>query len=124
MKANETIWLTHEGDTIKNWEGQVFYLGNSYFGASCYGGTRSETFTLSEKTFWIGGPGDSNPSTYGIIPNKDKSIIDEIKKLTSEGNITAADSLVYKLMNTDWEQVGALSTIGSMTSPLTITRAK
>ena len=109
-KGNETIWQKKAGDTRLNWEGQVFHLGNGYFGASGYGGARQEIITLSEKTFWTGGPGDRTDYNFGIIPNPDLSYIDKIKKLTSEGNIQEADKLVAKYLTGDsWQGLGGLA---------------
>lgn len=114
-KDNETIWQKKPGNIRLNWEGQVFHLGNGYFGASSYGGTRQEILTLSEKTFWTGGPGDRQDYNFGIVANKDLTSILKIKKLTSEGKIKEADQLVAKHLTPDtWEGLGGLSTIGSL----------
>ena len=111
---NEKIWLIQPGDTAKNWEGQVFHLGNGYFGASCYGGVQEEVFTLAEKTFWTGGPGNDTINNYGIIPNEDISVIDSIKQYTALGNIKNADRLVAKTFKSDLSTNGGLSTIGKL----------
>jgi alpha-L-fucosidase 2 len=114
-KGNETIWQKQPGNEKLQWESQVFHLGNGYFGVSCYGGVGKETITLSEKTFWTGGPGDATDYNFGVIPEKDFSYIEEIKKLTSEGNILQADKLVARYLNNDsWLKLGGLSTIGSL----------
>ena len=114
-KGNETIWQNKPGNPKLNWEGQVFHLGNGYFGASSYGGAKQEIVTLSEKTFWTGGPGDRTDYNFGIIPTKDLTPIKEIKRLTSEGNIEQADKLVSKYLTNDtWQGLGGLSTIGSL----------
>lgn len=91
---NEKIWMTYSGDTSKNWESQVFHLGNGYFGASCYGGAKQEIFTLAEKTFWTGGPGDASENNYGIIPS-DKNLLHKVKQYTAEGNINEVDKIAY-----------------------------
>lgn len=114
-KGNETIWQNKPGNTKLSWESQVFHLGNGYFGASCYGGVEKETITLGEKTFWTGGPGDSQDYNYGVFPGSDLSYIGEIKKLTSEGRIPEADRLVAKnLTNDSWQKLGGLSCIGQL----------
>ena len=114
-KGNETIWQKKAGDIRLNWEGQVFHLGNGYFGASSYGGAQEEIITLSEKTFWTGGPGDRTDYNFGIVSNPDLSCIEKIKKLTAEGNIIEADKLVAKYLTGDsWQGLGGLSTIGSL----------
>lgn len=114
-KGNATIWQKKSGDVKLQWESQVFHLGNSWFGASAYCGVRQEVLTLSEKTFWTGGPGDRTDYNFGIQPETDHSYIDEIKRLTAMGNITAADSLVaIYLCKDSWLRLGGLSTIGSL----------
>ncbi len=114
-KGNETIWQKKAGDIKLNWESQVFHLGNGYFGVSSYGGVKQETLTLSEKTFWTGGPGDRTNYNFGIVPVKNPAALPEIKKLTSEGRIAEADQLVAKyLVNDTWTGLGGLSTIGSL----------
>jgi alpha-L-fucosidase 2 len=115
IKGNETIWQQKPGNIKLNWESQVFHLGNGYFGASSYGGAKQEILTLSEKTFWTGGPGDQTGYNFGIVPENDLSYIGEIKKLTSRGNISRADSLVAKYLCKDtWLKLGGLSTLGSL----------
>jgi alpha-L-fucosidase 2 len=114
-KGNEAIWQTAPGDIRLQWESQVFHLGNGYFGVSAYGAVGQEVLTLSEKTFWTGGPGDNTGYNFGLVPEKDLSYITAIKKLTSEGDIAKADSLVARyLCNDSWTKLGGLSTIGSL----------
>lgn len=114
-KGNSTIWQKKPGDVKLQWESQVFHLGNGYFGASAYCGTKQEVFTLGEKTFWTGGPGDDAGYNFGIVPEADCSYIADIKRLTSEGNIADADKLVAKYLCKDtWLKLGGFSTIGSL----------
>jgi alpha-L-fucosidase 2 len=110
---NELIWQTKPGDLSRNWEEQVFLLGNSYFGVSCYGGTARETFTMSEKSFWTGGPGDSKDYNYGVIPVRDRSAIEKIKELSALGDFHGAERLVAQT-HTSHHNYGALSTIGNL----------
>ena len=111
---NEKIWMDHQGDTRKNWEGQVFHLGNSYFGASCYGGIVKEIFTMSEKSFWLNGPGDKTTNTYGIIPVEERSLIKKIRTLTSEGNFHEVDQVMSRVQRSSEEALGGLSSIGTL----------
>jgi alpha-L-fucosidase 2 len=111
---NEKIWMTKPGDTLKNWEGQVFHLGNGYFGTSCYGGIQKEIFTLAEKTFWTGGPGDANTNDYGIIPPPDKNSIDKIKYYTKTGNVRKTDSILAANFQSKQDEIGGLSSIGNL----------
>jgi alpha-L-fucosidase 2 len=115
VKGNETIWQTKPGNEQLQWEGQVLHMGNSYFGVSAYGGVKREVMTLSEKTFWTGGPGDDTNYNFLIVPEKDLSYVGEIRRLTAEGRFAQADSVVAKhLCNESWTKLGGLSTIGSL----------
>ena len=111
---NEKIWMTYPGDITKNWESQVFHLGNGYFGASCYGGVQQEIFTLSEKTFWTGGPGDGEVNTYGVIKDNVLAEIDSIRTYTSLGDFKNSDRLVKRVFKSDVSTLGGLSTIGEL----------
>jgi alpha-L-fucosidase 2 len=112
--SNAKIWMTYPGDTTKNWESQVFHLGNGYFGASCYGGIQKEVFTLAEKTFWTGGPGEANTNDYGIIPPKDKNSIDKIKYYTKTGDVLKTDSILAANFQSKQNEIGGLSSIGNL----------
>ena len=114
-KSNETIWQNKPGNPELNWEGQVFHLGNGFFGSSVYGGVQQEIMTLGEKTFWTGGPGDQDNYNFGITRENDPVILDQIKKLTADGNFNEADQLVLKnLCNESWTRLGGLSSAGNL----------
>ena len=114
-KGNETIWQNKPGNPALNWEGQVFHLGNGYFGVSVYGGIKQEILNLCEKTFWTGGPDDRTDYNFGIVTTSDSTHINAIRKLTSEGRIFEADKLVSKYLTNDtWQGLGGLSSIGSL----------
>lgn len=114
ISPNEKIWLTQPGDFNKNWEGQVFHLANGYFGASCYGGVEKEVFTLAEKTFWTGGPGDQPTNDYGIIPNTPEAV-EKIKQLTAEGRFAEVDQLTGQAYRSNWNgRIGNQSTVGRL----------
>ena len=108
--ANERLWYQHPG---KEWNSQAIHLGNGYFGASFFGGVQQEQFTLGEKSFWSGGPGDSTNNTYGIVPGG-KDHIAEIRRLIVDGKIAEADGLYAKHMMGDYSRFGGLSTVGSL----------
>ena len=107
---NERLWYQHPG---KEWNSQALHLGNGYFGASFFGGVKQEQFTLGEKSFWTGGPGDSTNNTYGVIPGG-KDHLAEIRRLIVEGRIAEADGLYAQHMMGDYSRFGALSTVGSL----------
>ena len=111
---NEKIWMTSPGDISKNWEGQTFHLGNGYFAVSCYGGALQEIFSLGEKTFWTGGPGDAETNTYGIIKGDRSKDINSLKKCISAGDFKNGDKLLSKIFTSDLSTVGQLSTVGEL----------
>jgi len=108
--ANERLWYQYPG---QDWNSQALHLGNGYFGASFFGGVKQERFTLGEKTFWTGGPGDSTNNTYGILPGG-KDHIREIRQLILAGRIEEADQLYARHMMGDYSRFGSLSTIGNL----------
>lgn len=111
---NEIIWQKKPGDINKNWEGQVFNLGNGWFGASAYGGIKKEVFALAEKTFWSSGPGDGNSNTYGILPFQDANALEELKKVTRAGDFHKADAIMSRNYRSSTNNIGFQSTIGQL----------
>ncbi len=108
--SNERLWYQQPG---KEWNSQALHLGNGWFGASFFGGVKQEQFTLGEKTFWTGGPGDSTNNAYGIVPGG-KDHIAEIRRLIVGGKIGEADARFAQRMRGDYSRFGALSTVGSL----------
>lgn len=111
--GNELIWMNSPGDLTKTWESQVFHLGNGWFGASCDGGIQQEIFTLGEKTFWTGGPGDQQNNDYGIVKGNVQDL-DSIKHYTSIGDFHASDKFASRLFSSDLSTFGTLSSIGEL----------
>ncbi|MEN6406973.1 MAG: glycoside hydrolase family 95 protein [Thermoguttaceae bacterium] len=111
--VNELLWYQRPG---KEWNSQSIHLGNGWFGASFFGNAKQERFTLGEKTFWTGGPGDSKTNSYGVRPGG-KEHIAEIRRLILAGRIPEADALWSKYMQGDHAVTlfGSLSTIGNLT---------
>ena len=107
---NERLWYRHPAT---DWNSQALHLGNGYFGASFFGSVLQERFTLGEKTFWLGGPGDSGKNTYGIIPGG-KEHVAEIRNLILGGRIEEADRMASQYLMGDRSEFGALSTIGDL----------
>jgi alpha-L-fucosidase 2 len=108
--ANELLWYRYPG---QDWNSQALHLGNGYFGVSFFGGVQQEKFTLGEKTFWTGGPGDSTSNNYGVKPGG-REHIQEIRRLIVAGRIAEADGLAWKYLLGDYSHFGALSTIGNL----------
>ena len=113
FKANEHLWWNHAGRLTENWEGQVFHFGNGYFGVSSDGGVVNETLTLGEKSFWTGGPGDSETNTFGMVP-ANPADLDSIKYYTSIGDFHNSDRLTARLFNADLSVFGELSSVGEL----------
>jgi alpha-L-fucosidase 2 len=110
---NERLWYRHPG---KEWNSQALHLGNGYFGASFFGDVKEEVFTLGEKTFWTGGPGDATGNSYGMKPVGGDHLaqLAEIRRLILAGKIPEADKLYDQTMLGDYKQFGGLSTVGSL----------
>lgn len=107
---DEVIWF---GKPAKDWSTEALHIGNGYMGASFYGGIEIETFDISEKTFWTGGPSSPNKNIQTIKPGG-KYHINKIKDLISSGNFKEADSLCQRYMTGDFRNYGYFSTVGKL----------
>ena len=58
----------------KYWNSQSLHLGNSYFGASFFGGIGEEVFALTDQSMWTGGPAMGDWEKAGVNP-KARNII-------------------------------------------------
>ena len=107
---NHVLWFTYPA---KYWNSQALHLGNSYFGASFFGGIEEEVFALSEKSMWRGGPAKGNWEKAGVNP-KAKESLPLIRKKTVEGNSQIADSLVTHDFLGSAELFGNFTSIGDL----------
>ena len=113
--SNEKIWMDHPVDPRKdkNWEQQVFLLGNAYFGVGSNGDPAKEVLTMAEKTFWIGAGGGENYD-FSIIPVKDQSKIEQVKTLTAEGKWSEVDIIRKEILVSDQKKFGGFSYVGTL----------
>ena len=115
LSDNEKIWMDHPVDPRKdkNWEKQVFLLGNAYFGVGSNGDPAKEVLTMAEKTFWRG-EGGHEKYNFLIKPVKDRSKIEQIKTLTAEGKFLEVDALRKEIHIADYRKLGAFSYVGTL----------
>ncbi|MFN7829905.1 MAG: glycoside hydrolase N-terminal domain-containing protein, partial [Armatimonadota bacterium] len=107
---NETLWYRHPGF---DWNKQVLHLGNGFVGASFHGNVPEERISISEKSFWTGGPGDGNTPRYGIREGG-RDVVGELRKLILAGRIEEADALASQRFMGDYSYFGGLSTLGHL----------
>ncbi len=108
--ANETLWYRHPA---VDWNKQVLHLGNGYVGASFYGDVPEERISISEKSFWTGGPGDGNTPRYGIRDGG-RDVVGELRTLILAGRVEEADALASQRFMGDYSYFGGLSTLGHL----------
>ena len=113
ISSNEKIWMDHPGDPSKNWDEQVFLLGNAYFGVGSNGDPAKEVLTMAEKTFWRGG-GGSEKYDFLIKPVKDRSKIEQIRTLTAEGKWAEVDKLRMEVQSGQAPRLGHFSYVGTL----------
>jgi alpha-L-fucosidase 2 len=87
---NQKIWFKAPAEY---WNSQALHLGNGYFGASFFGGTHVETFSLSEASMWTGEPAQARWERAGVNPRALTSL-PTIRNSVMEGEMRLADSLI------------------------------
>ncbi|MFM7186456.1 MAG: glycosyl hydrolase family 95 catalytic domain-containing protein, partial [Armatimonadota bacterium] len=107
---NETLWYRHPA---LDWNKQVLHVGNGFVGASFHGNVSEERISISEKSFWTGGPGDGTKPRYGIREGG-RDVIGELRRLILTGKIEEADALASQRFMGDYSHFGGLSTLGHL----------
>ncbi len=108
--TNQTLWYTYPA---KYWNSQALHLGNGYFGASFFGGVEKETFALSEKSMWTGGPANGDWEKAGVNP-KAKAAIPAIREAVINGRNKEADSLISHNVFGSSEMYGFFTSVGEL----------
>jgi len=108
--SNEHLWFTYPAE---DWNSQALHIGNGFMGASYYGGIEEERFDITEKTIWLGGPGENPDYRYGIKPGG-KDYLEKIRKAVVAGDIGKADQLVKAHFIGDYSNFGAFSMLGNL----------
>ncbi len=107
---NSSLWYTYPA---KYWNSQALHLGNSYFGASFFGGVEEEVFSLSEKSMWTGEPANGNWEKAGV--NSDaKKMLPIIRDAIINGKTQLADSLLASDFLGSTELFGNFTSIGDL----------
>ncbi|MBN1909000.1 MAG: glycoside hydrolase N-terminal domain-containing protein [Pirellulales bacterium] len=108
---NETrIWFDYPA---KDWHSQALHLGNGYFGASFYGGVGEERFDFTDKTAWLGGPGQNPNYRYGIKPGG-KEHVEAVQKAIVDREFAKADRLVREHFSGDYRDFGSFTSLGRL----------
>ena len=107
---NETLWYRH---AATDWNKQALHLGNGFVGASFFGSIPEERISISEKSFWTGGPEDGTTPRYGIREGG-RDVVGQLRKLILTGRIDEADALASQRFMGDYSYFGGLSTLGHL----------
>jgi alpha-L-fucosidase 2 len=108
--SNQEIWFRYPA---KYWNSQALHLGNSYFGASFFGGIEEEVFTLTEKSMWTGGPAMGRWEEAGVNPRALESL-PAIRDAVVRGEAGLADSLIASDFFGSDQLYGHFTTIGDL----------
>lgn len=98
------IYFGTAGD-LNDWESKCLPIGNSYMGASMFGGVRTERIVLNEKSLWAGGPCQRRPDYYGGNKRGSFKYVREVREALAAGEYERAKALLPKL--TGGEDYGA-----------------
>lgn len=107
---NNRLWYRYPA---KYWNSQALHLGNAYFGASFYGATEKEVFTLSEKSMWTGGPADGNWKGAGVNPDA-AGALPLIRKAVLAGETQKADKMITDSFFGSSELFGNFTSVGNL----------
>lgn len=103
---NDRLWYEYPA---KYWNSQSLHLGNSYFGASFFGGVEEEVFALTDQSMWTGGPAMGEWEKAGVNPEARKSL-----PLIRDAVVTGASQVADSLISHDFLGSGELQ--GNFTS--------
>ena len=107
---NSRLWFEYPA---KYWNSQALHLGNSYFGASYFGGAGEEVFALTDQSMWTGGPAMGEWEKAGVNPKAMKSL-PEIRDAVVNGESQLADSLITHDFFGSGELQGNFTSIGEL----------
>ena len=102
------IWFDYPA---KDWHSQALHLGNGYFGVSFYGGVGQERFDFTDKTAWLGGPGQNPNYHYGIKPGG-KDYVEAVQQAIVNHEFARADRLVREHFSGDYRDFGSFTALG------------
>jgi alpha-L-fucosidase 2 len=108
--GNERMWFEYPA---ADWNSQALHIGNGFLGGSFYGGVKEENFDITEKTMWLGGPGENPNYRYGIKPGG-RDHVNTIREAIVAANVGKADRLVQAHFMGDYSNFGAFSMIGRL----------
>ena len=107
---NSRLWYEYPA---RYWNSQALHLGNSYFGASFFGGVGEEIFALTDQSMWTGGPAMGEWEKAGVNPKARKSL-PKIRDAVVNGLSQVADSLISHDFFGSGELQGNFTSIGEL----------
>jgi alpha-L-fucosidase 2 len=107
---NSRLWFEYPA---RYWNSQALHLGNSYFGASYFGGVGEEVIALTDQSMWTGGPAMGEWEKAGVNPKALKAL-PEIRRAVIHGESQVADSLITRDFFGSGELQGNFTSIGEL----------
>ena len=109
-KSNSRLWYEYPASY---WNSQALHLGNSFTGASFFGGVGEEVFALTDQSMWTGGPAMGEWEKAGVNPKARKSL-PAIRDAVVNGKSQLADSLISHDFFGSGELQGNFTSIGEL----------
>lgn len=97
MNTLQNILRFKQPGDFSNWEQQCQPIGNGYLGLSFFGGIAREKIVLNEKTLWIGGPSENNPTYNGGNKSDSYKYVKQVQELLYNGKYEDALALLPNL---------------------------
>ena len=94
------IYFDREGE-LSRWEQTCLPIGNSYMGASMFGGIRKERIVLNEKSLWAGGPCARRPEYYGGNKRDRYRYVKQVRELLQKNDYDSVKKLLPELTGDD-----------------------
>lgn len=107
---NNRLWYKYPA---KYWNSQALHLGNSFMGASFFGGVGEEVFALTDQGMWTGGPAMGDWEKAGVNPKTLRSL-PLIRDAVVNGRSQLADSLISHDFFGSGELQGNFTSIGEL----------
>jgi len=107
---NSSLWYEYPA---RYWNSQTLHMGNSFTGASYFGGVGEEVFALTDQSMWTGGPAMGEWEKAGVNPKAKKSL-PLIRDAVVKGRSQLADSLISHDFFGSGELQGNFTSIGEL----------
>lgn len=97
MNTLHNILYFNSPGNFDNWEQLCQPIGNGYLGMSFFGGISKEKIVLNEKTLWVGGPSENNPTYNGGNKTDRYQYVKKVQELLYDNKYNEAVEIIQEL---------------------------